>query len=80
MKRKMVDGSLGTKQELDVDSKMNAVNGLHNKESTDVRSVLIVGAGPAGLMLAYVYPTFPFPFLFIFTETPPFQCHSIRTV
>ena len=46
-----------------VDSEMKIVNDLQNGESTDVRSVLIVGAGPAGLMLAYVHffgPSFPF--------------------
>lgn len=37
------------------DSQMETVNDLQGQESTDIRGVLVVGAGPAGLMLAYVY-------------------------
>ncbi len=37
-----------------VDSKVKTFNGSQREEGADVRSVLIVGAGPAGLMLAYV--------------------------
>ena len=59
-KRRMNHDSLEMKQEHDmspfaVDSEMKVVNGLQQEASADVRSVLIVGAGPAGLMLAYVY-------------------------
>jgi NADPH-dependent 2,4-dienoyl-CoA reductase/sulfur reductase-like enzyme len=61
VKRKVQDESLEMKQEPDmspvvVDSELNAVNGSQKEQSPDVRSVLIVGAGPAGLMLAYAYP------------------------
>jgi NADPH-dependent 2,4-dienoyl-CoA reductase/sulfur reductase-like enzyme len=34
------------------DSDMKEINGFQEEESGDVRSVVIVGAGPAGLMLA----------------------------
>jgi hypothetical protein len=48
------------KQESDMppfamDSEAKAVNCSQQEDSGDVRSVLIVGAGPAGLMLAYVH-------------------------
>jgi hypothetical protein len=42
-----------------VDSEVEAVNGSQKGESADVRSVLVVGAGPAGLMLAYVHTLWP---------------------
>jgi hypothetical protein len=60
------------------DSEEKAVNGPQKEAYADIRSVLIVGAGPAGLMLAYVHPLWPiFPFLFlpIFTGRPSFLCH-----
>jgi NADPH-dependent 2,4-dienoyl-CoA reductase/sulfur reductase-like enzyme len=68
MKRKMEGNGLEMKQEPDmspatVNSEVEAVNSSQKGESADVRSVLVVGAGPAGLMLAYVHhlgPSSPF--------------------
>jgi hypothetical protein len=76
MKRNMEGDGLEMKQETDmspatVDSEVETVNGSQKGESADVRSVLVVGAGPAGLMLAYVHPLWPIvPFLI-----PPCPCH-----
>ena len=60
MKRKMEGDGLELKQEPDtspatVDSEVEAVDGSQKGESAGIRSVLVVGAGPAGLMLAYVH-------------------------
>jgi hypothetical protein len=55
----MEDVSLEMKQEPDLSSvatdfEEKEVSGSQKEECADIRSVLIVGAGPAGLMLAYV--------------------------
>lgn len=57
MKRKMEDDSLEMKPELApsaVNTEAKVVNGSRGEEAIDIRAVLVVGAGPAGLMLAYV--------------------------
>jgi NADPH-dependent 2,4-dienoyl-CoA reductase/sulfur reductase-like enzyme len=59
MKRKMKDENLEMKPELGtspsaINTEVEVVNGSRREEAIDIRAVLVVGAGPAGLMLAYV--------------------------
>jgi NADPH-dependent 2,4-dienoyl-CoA reductase/sulfur reductase-like enzyme len=59
MKIKMEDDSLEVTPEcaasrITMDPEVKDINGSQKGDDNNVRSVLVVGAGPAGLMLAYV--------------------------
>jgi len=62
-------------------SEEKAINGSQKEAYAHIRSVLIVGAGPAGLMLAYVHPIWPiFPFLFPLSLQKDFPFHVMRFI